>query len=113
MSLSGAKSVGLLALPCFVAFSFTLVVIIRTLAVKVRTDDVIKCASSDADFIPLTQERLEKFRQVLRFQSISTDFHDYNGTELANIGNFITKGQFPRASLFMFCSILKPPIFEN
>ncbi|KAL8595180.1 hypothetical protein ACOMHN_013853 [Nucella lapillus] len=72
----------------------TVVVVIRTFTFQVRTDQVRKCKSSDADFIPLTEKRLENFRQALRYQTVSTDFGDYNREELGRLGKFIVEA-FP------------------
>lgn len=72
----------------------TIVVVIRTFTFQVRNDPVRKCKSSDADFIPLTEKRLENFRQALRCETVSRDFHDYNREELARLGKLILEA-FP------------------
>ncbi|KAK7102398.1 N-fatty-acyl-amino acid synthase/hydrolase PM20D1.2-like [Littorina saxatilis] len=86
--MSRARVLGLLLL----AISpITFVVLVRTFTVQFRTDAVRKCSSSDADFIPLTEKRLENFRQALRFRTVSRDQHDYNREELARLGKFIVQ----------------------
>ena len=69
----------------------TVVVLIRTAALQVRTDAVRKCSSSDADFIPLTEKRLDNFRRALRFETVSRDSHDCNREQLAQLGQFIVQ----------------------
>ena len=70
----------------------TVIVLVRTFTVTVRKDPVVKCSSSDADFIPLTDKRLENFRTALKCQTISRSHHTYNREALAELGRFIVKG---------------------
>ena len=88
--MSRAKSAGLFLLT--VIALVTVVVLIRTLTMKVRTGASRKCSSSDADYIPLTEKRLENFRQALRFQTVAREVHDYNREQLAQFGQFIVQG---------------------
>ncbi|KAK7489673.1 hypothetical protein BaRGS_00019068 [Batillaria attramentaria] len=85
--MSRAKSTALFLLALFLVVSA--VVVIRTFTLKVRTDSVVKCSSSDADFIPLTEKRLKNFQTALRFETVSRDRHDYSRHELAQLCQFI------------------------
>ena len=88
--MSREKSVGLFLLAG--SALAIVVVLIRTFTLQVRTTAVRKCSSSDADFIPLTEKRLENFRHALRFETVSRDRHDYNREQLARFGQFIVQG---------------------
>ena len=88
--MSRAKPAGLFLLT--VIALVTVVVLIRTFTMKVRTVAARKCSSSDADYIPLTEKRLENFRQALRFQTVARELHDYNREQLAQFGQFIVQG---------------------
>ena len=89
--MASAKSTALSVLGCFVAV--VVVLFIRAFTLHVRTDPVRKCSSADADFIPLTEKRLDNFRQALRLETVSRDRHDYNRKQLAEFGRFIVKGE--------------------
>ena len=89
-NMSRAKPAGLFLLTAIALI--TVVVLIRTFTMKVRTVAAKKCSSSDADYIPLTEKRLDNFRQALRFQTVARELHDYNREQLAQFGQFIVQG---------------------
>ena len=74
---------------CFLVF----VVLLRTFTLEVKQTDVKQCEKSDFDFIPATDEVIERFRNALRFQTVAREKHDYNRKELKQLGDFIKDGK--------------------
>ncbi|XP_025106840.1 N-fatty-acyl-amino acid synthase/hydrolase PM20D1-like [Pomacea canaliculata] len=72
-----------------VTLILVLVVLIRTWTLKAHTDDVFRCSNISADFIPLTEVRLENFRRSLRFQTVTKDRQVYDRDQLAQLVKFI------------------------
>lgn len=70
------------------------IVIIRTIALKTRQHDVPPCAPSDLDFIDVGMgtERLKRFREALRFQTVSKEPGEYNRRELDRFVKYILSG---------------------
>ncbi|KAK3610576.1 hypothetical protein CHS0354_009016 [Potamilus streckersoni] len=66
-----------------------LVIVVRTFTLTVRSDGVKQCEKLDHDFIPATEEVLERFRKAIRFQTVSQELHVYNRPELERLLDFI------------------------
>ncbi|KAK0063844.1 carboxypeptidase PM20D1.2, partial [Biomphalaria pfeifferi] len=65
------------------------VLLCRTIYLSKRGTQVAECKSSDSDFIELTDSKLNKFQEALRFKTVSYDDIDYNKEELGKYVKFI------------------------
>lgn len=92
----GKALIGFGKLFAAVTLILVLVALIRTWTLKAHTDDVFRCSNISADFIPLTEVRLENFRRSLRFQTVTKDRQVYDRDQLAQLVKFIIQGDFLR-----------------
>ncbi|KAH9523726.1 hypothetical protein Btru_040736 [Bulinus truncatus] len=81
----------------------------RTIYLSQREPVVSECQASDTDFIELTDERLARFQEALRFKTISYDDIDYNKDDLTRYVHFIIKS-YPH---LMNSSIVKWEVVNN
>ncbi|RUS75375.1 hypothetical protein EGW08_016865, partial [Elysia chlorotica] len=65
------------------------VLIVRTVHLSRRPAQASECKPTDSDFIPLSEERLQRFQNALRFESVSHDSGDSNYEEMFKFGEFI------------------------
>ncbi|CAL1545093.1 unnamed protein product [Lymnaea stagnalis] len=78
----------------FGVFVLLSVLVSRTVYFSQKSSPVMECKTTDADFIVLSNLRLNRFQTALQFQTISKSAEDYNREALQNFGDFIVKN-FP------------------
>lgn len=74
-----------------VLFTITVIVILRTISLSHRKDDVTFCKSTDMDYIKATNEIVKRFQDSLRFKTVSTKQGDYNREQLVLLNNYLEK----------------------
>ncbi|XP_055883024.1 N-fatty-acyl-amino acid synthase/hydrolase PM20D1.2-like [Biomphalaria glabrata] len=85
------------------------VLLCRTVYLSKRGPQVAECKSSDSDFIELTDSKLNKFQEALRFKTVSYDDIDYNKEELGKYVKFIIQN-FPH---LMNCTFVQWEVVNN
>ncbi|KAK3768934.1 hypothetical protein RRG08_060370 [Elysia crispata] len=65
------------------------VLIVRTVNLSREPAQKSQCRQTDSDFIPLNEERLQRFQIALGFESVSRDSGDSNTDEIFKMGEFI------------------------
>ncbi|XP_012935587.1 N-fatty-acyl-amino acid synthase/hydrolase PM20D1.2 [Aplysia californica] len=68
---------------------FMIILVVRTVYLSRRSVPAKECKASDTDFIPLSQPRLQRFQQALRFRSISEERGVFNADQLQKLGDFL------------------------
>lgn len=88
-----------------ILFGCLLVALIRTLQIK-PPPPLELCVKNDTDYISDSRGLLNRLSETIRFETISTDKHTYNTTELERFRNFIIKCKFedPKIDItFVIC----------
>ncbi|GFS21878.1 N-fatty-acyl-amino acid synthase/hydrolase PM20D1.1 [Elysia marginata] len=65
------------------------VLVVRTVHLSRRPPQTSECKPTDSDFIPLNDERLQRFQKAISFESVSRDDGDSNSDEMFRYGEFI------------------------
>lgn len=70
------------------------IVVIRTFTLQTHEMDILSCKKSDLDFIEAGHgsEALKRFRDAIRFKTVSTAISDYNTEELTQYVQYIISG---------------------
>lgn len=68
--------------------------VFRTVYLSHAAHAVQECKQTDADFIPLTDERLKRFQRALQFETVSWDEDDGSYDDLYKFGEFIINSRF-------------------
>ena len=79
---------------CSLFFLLIVVLLVRTFTLTPRAIPAPPCDASEATFIALDQPRLDRFRQALRYKTISQEGGVVNADQLLKLQQFIKKCKF-------------------
>lgn len=84
------RSAGLALLGAFAVV--VTVVLVRTITVSVRNDDVMECKPYDSDFIQADSGLVERFRLALQFRTVTQETGHSSHEELTKFRKFVEEG---------------------